>query len=861
MTEHYAHYDKKTGNKQQIHIHLMNPAELVVAAIPASVHFPKISHTELQEIAQWIYLLHDFGKYTDYFQDYIMKEIISADKGHSYISACLVYTFLLKHYEINTYQEAMKVFVAFICVLRHHLPLQVTGILNQQAQSDQEQLKRQAVQIQNKLSDIFAEAHWDQYIGKYTMQELLNVQNLFDNEKLFWNMPTQMTVKRHYTSYWYFPLIFLFSLLIDMDKIDSAGLKRSQITATEPERVVSYLQEKNNGRQSELIAQRETARKTIISTIDNLTDKQVKEQRFFTLTAPTGVGKTLASLQAALKLQKRIAQLEGYIPKLITAIPFINIIEQTRNDYEAIFSDGLVVHHRLTDFTEQKINRNQEDISVDKQLMLVESWEGKAVLTTFVQLFHSLLTGANRPLKKINKLAGSVVILDEIQSIAHEKMSLIGAVLQKVAEFYGTRFILMTATRPMLLEQGTKLIKLFDQQARVEADMPVTWASSAQDKLFDQQARVEAPAPVELLTDYPSYFVALTRTQFRPWLEAKMDTVTFCNFVLEKMQEWRLENKEYAYLPKAPSVLVVVNTIQRSIDVFKQLMEMRKEKKFICKPVLVCLSTNLIPKHRRRIINFVHKCLKKDKPIILISTQTIEAGVDLDFAMGFRDLAPLSSLIQTAGRINREGRRGKLCPLYIVHLEKDCSHVYSTSEMSATKDLLKEQINESEYQLLVASYYRKIDAENGLDSTIKDIWELGVLGLNFEELKKFSLIESIGEVVDVFIEYDKEATLIMLAYRELLKKGNNINWTAIYKILPNVEVESDMSEFIRRSLLRLVGAKLSDYMIQIRGKRIQVNRPFDFDGDSSLYWVPKSELGLYYSVRTGYKAEQQVFLY
>jgi len=313
-----------------------------------------------------------------------------------------------------------------------------------------------------------------------------------------------------------------------------------------------------------------------------------------------------------------------------------------------------------------------------------------------------------------------------------------------------------------------------------------------------------------------------------------------------------------------PSVLIVVNTIQRSIDVFRQLQEMRKEKKFSHRPVLACLSTNLIPKHRRRIIAFVCKCLKKGKPVILVSTQTIEAGVDLDFDMGFRDLAPLSSLIQTAGRINREGmeHKGTFCPLYIVRLEKDCSHVYSTSEMIVTKELLqeKEQIPESEYQALVEEYYRKIDAD-GLDSRIKDVWELGVLGLDFEELKKFSLIDSIGEVADVFVEYDKDATKIVQAYRELFKQPQKIDWEVIRKVLTSVKAEPDLSEFMRRSLLRLVGAKLSDYIVQIRIKKIQDKRPLDFGDDSNLFWVPRSEMGFYYSVRTGYKAEQQVFLY
>ncbi len=830
MVCHFAHYDKKTGEKQLLHDHLMNPIEQVIQAIPPSVWFPELSYGEFKELAKWVYLLHDFGKYTDFFQDYLVKGIISTDKGHSFISACMTYALLLS----TNRQEATKAYLGFLCVLQHHTSLQVTGILDKEAQSVQERLKRQAKQIQKKLVDIFVEAPWGRYVDEHAVLDSLQLHKLFGNERMFWKMSARLSGKRQHANYWYFPLVYLFSLLIDTDKMDSSGLERNCLQTTEPKKVVSYLRNKNKGRESDLINRRESARRTIIESIDGLTDEQVKKQRFFTLTAPTGIGKTLASLQAALKLHNRIANLEGYTPRIITAIPFINIIEQTRHDYEAVFADSLVVHHRLADFTQQKSTSNQEETSVDKQLMLVESWEGKAVLTTFVQLFHSLLTGINRPLKKINKIAGSIVILDEIQSIAYEKMPLIGALIKKVAEFYGTRFILMTATQPMLLEQGIKLLRAFVPSENIEKTLAI-----------------------ELLPDYPSYFNCLKRTRFIPCLEKRMDTSSFCCFILEKINGCKQQEK-------FPSTLIVVNTIQRSIDVFKELKMIREKRNFSRRPVLACLSTNLIPKHRRRIINFVNKCLKRGKPVILVSTQTIEAGVDLDFDIGFRDLAPLPSLIQTAGRINREGaeQKGTWLPLYIVRLEKDCSWVYSTNEMNATRDLIhgKEQIPESDYQSLIEAYYRKIDSV-GLDSNIKDVWEYGVLGLDFEELNKFSLIDSIGEVADVFIEYDKNATQIAKAYRELLKQPAEIDWSIISNVIPSFVIEQNVSNYIKRSIIRLVSAKLSDYIVQIRFTRIKDNRPFDFGSNSNLFWVPKSEKKLYYSLYTGYIAEQQAYIY
>ena len=161
-------------------------------------------------------------------------------------------------------------------------------------------------------------------------------------------------------------------------------------------------------------------------------------------------------------MQKRIEEAEGFVPRIITAIPFINIIEQTRIDYEKILKQkaSLIIHHSLSDFLKNYGNKGQSEemVPLDKILLEIESWEGDVILTTFVQFFHSLITDSNRLLKKVNKLAGSIVILDEVQAIPVKYMPLIGALLIKLGDYYGTRFVLMTATQPKILEFGQKLL-------------------------------------------------------------------------------------------------------------------------------------------------------------------------------------------------------------------------------------------------------------------------------------------------------------------------------------------------------------------------------------------------------------------
>ena len=148
-------------------------------------------------------------------------------------------------------------------------------------------------------------------------------------------------------------------------------------------------------------------------------------------------------------------------------------------------------------------------------------------------------------------------------------------------------------------------------------------------------------------------------------------------------------------------MLVVVNTISRSIELFRVLK--KSFEKVRDKPIVLYLSTNIIPMQRKQIIKKAKELLKREKPVILISTQTIEAGVDLDFDLGFRDLAPLESLIQVAGRVNREGKKGEYLPVYVVSLEDDVQRVYAFHHIDRTRTLLKNmtEILETEYGNLV----------------------------------------------------------------------------------------------------------------------------------------------------------------
>lgn len=620
--EYLAHLDKEKGYKQFLKDHLESVGKLISMQIPPTVAFEHIDNNIIKDFSYYMGYIHDIGKYSDYFQEYLKNEKSSRLKNHAHISACFLYNFLYKRahsFEMDDEDMGIMVFLYYLCSRKHHDSLEVEPALFSNSIFDE--VRALERHLAEKVDDILRDLGLEKDISLDEFRDYFLIAPLEKN-KSFKYMPNNFENGSIDDIKWYFFLVYIFSLLIDMDKLNSASIEIAKIKNTTPDRVTDYLIKKHGSDdKSDLTERRERARKSMVQAIKNMTDEEIKNVHFFTLTAPTGIGKTLSSLQSVLHLQKRIKDTENYTPKIIVAIPFINIIEQNKMEYEHVFGEEIkmVVHHRLADFS--SVGSSLEEIPIDKALLRTEAWEGDVILTTFVQLFQSIFTGENRLLKKINKLAGSIVILDEVQSIPQEYMPLIGATLRMIAKYYGTRFVLMTATQPKILEFGNLLLNRGD---------------------YETDGRKE----IQLLPDHKFYFEGLHRTKFVPILEENLDNDGFIELLFEK---W----------PFNKSCLIVVNTIKRSIELYKDIKKKIEEEELNI-PVYY-LSTNILPVIRRQVIKKVRDLLDNDEPVVLVSTQTIEAGVDMDFDMAFRDFAPLDSLIQTAGRVNRSGKKDAIC--------------------------------------------------------------------------------------------------------------------------------------------------------------------------------------------------------
>jgi len=268
---------------------------------------------------------------------------------------------------------------------------------------------------------------------------------------------------------------------------------------------------------------------------------------------------------------------------------------------------------------------------------------------------------------------------------------------------------------------------------------------------------------IELLQDHERIFGCFHRTKIVPLIDRQLvDENDFVEGVFRK--QWSPDR----------SCIIVCNTVKRSLALFTSLTESPEAPE---NPVYY-LSTNIIPLHRQKVIAAIRSDIQNNRKPILIATQCVEAGVDLDFDMGFRDIGPVDSIIQVAGRINRNNHPAKqYSPLYIVDFG-DCKKVYDPiTNQQATKTLqLHPEVLEEDYLQIIDSYFSRV-AENSAFGESREIFK-AMKCLKYEpsasrkdlSVSDFKVINETSPTLSVFIEVNEEATRLKDSYVKLLHK-------------------------------------------------------------------------------------------
>lgn len=314
----------------------------------------------------------------------------------------------------------------------------------------------------------------------------------------------------------------------------------------------------------------------------------------FRLTVPTGGGKTRASV--AFALRHAFWNRAHDFKRVIVALPFTSIVDQTASEFRKIFgSDNVLEHQSQSDDGKD----NEHDPLAQRRAMACENWDFPIVVTTTIQLFESLFSNRPSRCRKLHNIAKSILILDEAQTLPTEFLRPTLNVIKLLQEKYGVTVVFCTATQPTI-EKSPYLKE---------------W---------------EGASITEIVPSFPALFSELDRVTY----EEPRDL-----YDSELVNE--LASDECA------SVLTIFNTRKDALRIYEQLLEKNLEG-------LYHLSTLLCSHHRRTILAEIKERLLNGLPVRLISTQVVEAGVDLDFPVVYRALGPLDRIVQAAGRCNRE---------------------------------------------------------------------------------------------------------------------------------------------------------------------------------------------------------------
>ena len=451
-----------------------------------------IESKELRKLVEDICRYHDLGKYSEYFQTYLLttNKVDSFLKAHARFGS---YTIFQKYLDKDL---SIALFLYFI-VVNHHLNLDdlKNNEFSEKVESENngDYFNKQKLTLSGFLNVIKYE------LGDENLDKFIEIPD----GKLFYKIIKQVIKEPNIQNY--FLINYLFSLLIEADKLDASDAEFYP-KVTIPTYLVDNYRPLNINQLSEnqdisKFSQNELRSYGRLRVNQYLERFDWQENKLFTLTAPTGLGKTLMALDFSLKLREKIRQAENREAQIIYALPFINIIEQSFKVYEEVFKGenvNLLAHYQYADALEQ--TTKDETSNYNQKMMTLDTWQCDIVITTFVQFLQTLIGNRNKLLKKFNHYAGAIIILDEVQTIRLGQLPLIGASLFYLSKFMNARVILMTATKPKIYELANQeILKNEGEEAK----------------------------SIELLPDYQAIFKCFKRTKIVSLINEKLENEEF----------------------------------------------------------------------------------------------------------------------------------------------------------------------------------------------------------------------------------------------------------------------------------------------------------------------------------------------
>lgn len=648
---------------------------------------------DLGEVAELLGRLHDFGKLTTFFQSHVRDESPDEPTHHARLGAFVTYYALDK----CGYGQQTRI-AGTIAVWKHHgvLPNTKTGL--QDGLSDDTEtgpygdVCQQTKNIRDNRSDradrLLTDAivdgvtdgsvSWSEFVTNVPdLREAIQEEPTLSNS---WGSPSGVITEDTYTD-----LLQLSSALVLADKTCAGDVDGDRLDPETPELndLQSHLEAlrdeaesvPENSPEDDLNDLRDAAQDEVAENVHAFLDS---DESVATVTLPTGYGKTLVGLRAALEIQAE-RDTDG---RVVYALPFTSIIDQTAETLRKVFDAeptgrALTIHHHLAETVtvaekSEKSEQSEEDAEevgdepTDRyardEYLVGESWRSGTTLTTFVQLFESLAGPGNAQSMKLPALYGSVVIVDEPQALPLRWWPLVERLVAVLTEEYDARVLLMTATQPEIVDADDRVDLIREKDRYFDGPGPdrVSYEFDPTATADDETALSYDEAAGRLADEAAGGFestLAVCNTidsarDLSAAVAARVgeEQLTDINELYDDML-----GESFAGLTLTEeSAGKTVPTRARARAVRRVARETDPERGDLA---LLHLSTRLRPCDRRALLQIAADLTALDVPLVVVSTQLVEAGVDISFDRVYRDFAPLDSIVQAAGRCNRSFER------------------------------------------------------------------------------------------------------------------------------------------------------------------------------------------------------------
>jgi len=514
---------------------------------------------------------------------------------------------------------------------------------------------------------------------------------------------------------------YLFSALTDSDWLSTEEHFEPEKSAMRPARTLPIdqmidkldLEFSGKSKEGEINQLRNMAREQAVS-------KSLQSSGFYSLALPTGMGKTLTSLAWALRHAK-----QNKLKRVIIVLPYINIIDQTALELKRIFGEEWVLEHHSSYNEREKVGGDkQEDLTPDlkRQQLACENWDYPVIVTTTVQFFESLFSNKPSKCRKVHNIAESVVIFDEVQSLPKDVIVPTLQMLMDVQVVMKSSFLFCTATQPA-----------FEKRPRFDGITSINPLVAEPGILYDKTRRVEY-------------------------------------YLLEDLAPIDYDNLTEVVIENDDSTLVIFNTKKAALEFHNEMKAVGNwEHRYH-------LSTSMCPAHRKEVVRRIKTHLAEKKKILVVSTQLIEAGVDFDFPVLFRAMAPLEAVIQAAGRCNREGKLDGYGKVFLFKLQ-DAKYPDKTYAACAgyAEELVKADIMQLYRHNVFEKYYADVvdlyvePDKFGINNARKEF--------NFETVNgSYHIIKDGSEGIFIY-NYNEESRKLLhsLQYKEFLSREDYRN--------------------------------------------------------------------------------------